>query len=100
VYEKTGEQTAGLALRRPDYPRQSWEKDHPGGNPGANFKSISHRSYLREVAFEWELTKETIVLPLGCIQGGWEEDLAPDDAEVRVLDVAGGGRAHLLGFRV
>ena len=30
---------------------------HPGGNPGANFKSISHRCYLFEVAFAWELTK-------------------------------------------
>ena len=29
---------------------------HPGGNPGANLKSISHRCYLQEVAFEWELT--------------------------------------------
>ena len=36
-------------------------------NPGANFKSISHRCYLREVAFERELTKETIYLPLGCL---------------------------------
>ena len=43
---------------------------HPGGNPGANFKSISHRCHLREVAIEWELTKETIHLPLGCLQGG------------------------------
>jgi len=42
---------------------------HPGGNPGANLKSISHRCYLREVAFEWELTKETIYFPLGCLQG-------------------------------
>ena len=39
---------------------------YPGGNPGANIKKISHR----EVAFEWELTKETIYLPLGCLQGG------------------------------
>ena len=44
---------------------------HPGGNPGANIKSISHRCYLFEVAFVWELTKETIRLPLGCIQGGY-----------------------------
>ena len=44
---------------------------HPGGNPGENVKSISHRCYLREVAFEWELTKETICLPLGCLQGGF-----------------------------
>ena len=33
----------------------------PGGNPGANLKSISQRCYLFEVAFVWELTKETIV---------------------------------------
>jgi len=43
---------------------------HPGGNSGANLKSISHRCYLFEVAFVWELTKETIGLPLGCLQGG------------------------------
>ena len=42
---------------------------HPGGNPGANFKSISHRCYLLEVALVQELTKETIDLPLGCLQG-------------------------------
>ena len=29
---------------------------HPAGNPRANLESISHRCYLREVAFEWELT--------------------------------------------
>ena len=38
-------------------------------NPGANLKSISHRCYLFEVAFVWELAKETIYLPLGCLQG-------------------------------
>ena len=43
---------------------------HPGGNPGANLKSISHRCHPILVAFAWELTKETIVLPLGCLQGG------------------------------
>jgi len=43
---------------------------HPGGNPGANLKSISYRCYLEEVAFVWALTKETIHLPLGCLQGG------------------------------
>ena len=43
---------------------------HPGGNPVANLKSISHRCYLFEVAFVWELTEETIDLPLGCLQGG------------------------------
>jgi hypothetical protein len=43
---------------------------HPGGNPGANLKSISHRCHPILVAFVWELTKETINLPLGCPQGG------------------------------
>ena len=42
---------------------------HPGGNPGANLKSTSLRCYLFEVAFVWKLTNETIVLPLGCLQG-------------------------------
>ena len=41
----------------------------PGGSPVANVESISHRCYLWEVAFEWELTEETIYLPLGCLQG-------------------------------
>ena len=44
--------------------------DHSGGNPGANVKSISHRCHVFEVAFVWELTKETIHLPLGCLQDG------------------------------
>ena len=43
---------------------------HPGGNPEANIKSISHRCHPILVAFVWELTKETIDLPLGCLQGG------------------------------
>jgi len=43
---------------------------HPGGNTGANLKSISHRCYLFEVAFVWELTRETIDFPLGCLRGG------------------------------
>jgi hypothetical protein len=30
-----------------------------------NFKSISHRCHLFEVALVWELTKENIHLPLG-----------------------------------
>jgi len=44
---------------------------HLEGNPGANRKSISHRCYLREVAFVWRLTTETMYLPLGCHQGGF-----------------------------
>jgi len=53
-----GERGAGFRLRR-----DVGKRYHPGGNPGENLKSISHRCYL-EVAFVWELTKETIVLPL------------------------------------
>ena len=42
----------------------------PADNPGANLKSISHICHPILVAFVWELTKETIDLPLGCLQGG------------------------------
>jgi len=45
---------------------------HPGVELRANLKSISHGCHLFEVAFVWELTKETIHLPLGCLQGGHE----------------------------
>ena len=57
-------------LPRPPTPAAPLQAPHPGGNLGANLKSISHRCYLFEVAFVWELTKETIHLPLGCLQGG------------------------------
>jgi len=43
---------------------------HPGGNPGVNLKSIYHRCHPILVECVWELTKETIDLPLGCLQGG------------------------------
>ena len=36
----------------------------------ANLQSISLRCHLFEVAFAWELTKETIHLSLGRLQGG------------------------------
>jgi len=52
------------------HPAPSKAMIHPAGNPGANLESISHRCCLFEIAFVWELTKETIVLPLGCLQGG------------------------------
>ena len=42
---------------------------HPGVELWANLKSISHKCHLEEVAFVWELTRETIHLPLGCLQG-------------------------------
>ena len=67
----------GACLRSPDLneePRLT-EADpdllsHPGVELRANLKGISHRCYLFEVAFVWELTEETIDLPLGCLQGG------------------------------
>jgi len=43
---------------------------YPGVELRANLKSISNRCPISEVAFVWELTKETIHLPLGCLQGG------------------------------
>ena len=43
---------------------------HPEGNPRANLGSISHRCHPILVAFLWEMTKETINLPLGRLQGG------------------------------
>ena len=49
--------------------------NHPGGNPWKNRKSISHRCHPILVAFVWELTQETINLPLDCLQGGVEADL-------------------------
>ena len=48
-------------------------KNHPGGNPWAKLKSISFRCYLVEVAFEWELTKETINFAPGLPPGRIEE---------------------------
>ena len=46
---------------------------HPGAELRANLKPISHECHLFDVAFVWELTKETIDLPLGCLQGGSEQ---------------------------
>ena len=42
----------------------------PGDELRANLKSIAHSCFLFEVAFVWELPRETIHLPLGCLQGG------------------------------
>jgi len=44
--------------------RQGWcHLSHPGGNAGANLKSISHICYPILVAFVWELTKKTSICP-------------------------------------
>ena len=58
--------TFGIPPRR----ALSGSPPHPGVELRANLKSISHRCRLFEVAFVWELTKQTILLPLGCLQGG------------------------------
>jgi len=60
-----------LGQHRPEQavpPPQGKTPTHPGGDPGANLKSISHRCYLEEVACVLELTKETIDSSLGCLQ--------------------------------
>ena len=51
------------------------QQNHLEGNPEANLKSISHRCFLWEVAFEQELTQETIYLPLSCLQVKVQENL-------------------------
>ena len=56
--------------QHPSSPARGAYSPSPGGNPGANIKSISHRCYLRKEALKWELTKDIIYLPLGCLQGG------------------------------
>ena len=43
---------------------------HPGVELRANPMSIFHRCHLFEVAFVRGLTRETMHLPLGCLQGG------------------------------
>ena len=53
---------------------------HPGVELRANLESISNRCHLFEIAFVWELTKETLGLPLGCLQGGFS---AARSAEAR-----------------
>ena len=50
---------AGVRARPFDF------RNHPEGNPGPNFKSISDRCHPILVASVRELTKETINLPLG-----------------------------------
>ena len=63
------------------------EEHHPGGNSGANLKSISHRCRPILVAFVLELTKETIYLPLGSLQvGGRSGDRWLAVGEVGELD--------------
>ena len=78
---------------------------HPGDNPEANLKSISHRCHPILVAFVWEFTEETIHLPLGCLQGGEGLGLRVQGLGYRVqgteFRVQGSGfRVQGLGFGV
>jgi len=50
--------------------RQPFLPPHPGVELSANLESISHRCHLEDVAFVWELFKETNDLPLSCLQSG------------------------------
>jgi len=66
---------------------------HSGGNPGANLKSISHICHPILVAFVWALTKETIDLPLGCLQGGSASGRLLVDPQRERREGAPGGRS-------
>ena len=59
--------------------------NHPGGNQGANLKSISHICYPILVASVWDLTNETINLPLGCLQGGGRPPVVMDTTVLEAL---------------
>ena len=61
-------QGAGCRVQAPRPALMAFSR--PGVEWRANLKSISHRCHLCEVAFERRLTKETIHLPLGCLEGG------------------------------
>jgi len=41
---------------------------------------ICHRCHFFELAFAWELTKETIHLPPGCLQGGFVQQVSAQPA--------------------
>ena len=86
----------------------------PGGKPWANLEFISHLCCLFEDVFVWRLTKETMHLPLGCLQGGvnsstiyvydhkggTEGDLAERTADPRAPVPEGDMRLRRPGFRV
>ena len=59
-----------LHQRLPNNPKGFRLRHQPVVELRTNPKSTSHRCYLVEVAFAWEFIKETIHLPLGCLQGG------------------------------
>ena len=60
---------------------------HPGGNPGANRRSISHRSYLFNAAFVWELTKTTMRFAPGLPPGRLHQLIHASAARLRISTV-------------
>ena len=62
--------TEGSRVKKEEKKKVNERLSHPGGNPGANLKSIFPRYHPILVAFVRELTEETINLPLGCLRGG------------------------------
>ena len=56
----------GVPSRTPPEP-SILHPHHPGGNPGANLKSISHRCHSILVAFVWELYRFAPGLPPGWV---------------------------------
>ena len=76
---------ARISLRLDTWSQRLVFRDyHSGVELRANLKS---RSYLIEVAFVRELTKETIFLPMGCLKG--------DDEEIPAEALRGEGGANL-----
>ena len=51
-------------------------RNHPGVELRGNFVSISHRCHLFEVEFVWEMTDETIYLPLYCLRGALQHEIS------------------------
>jgi len=58
------------------------EGSHPGGNPGANLMSISHRCHLEEVAIVWELTKSNHPFAPGLSPGRVKRRTCDESAEL------------------
>ena len=58
-----------LVVCLPSQGSRSAKRNHPGSNPGGYLNSISHRCHPILMAFVYELTEETINLPLSCLQG-------------------------------
>ena len=91
-----------LSVKCPLLSRNPRMEDTSKGRGGgitleANLKSISHRRYLREVAFEWELIKKNIHLPLGCLQGDGSRFLVRQSADKIEISQPSSSDAHRHG---